>query len=122
MEAYAASGLTQRAFAKREERAVESQAEQKLREDLRGGAVFVFVNKDRDRLKMLYWDGIGVRIFAKRLERGRFTWSTGSDRTNRSLAPEALAMLMAGIDLKDGCCKAWYERWSSQSSGMYRDL
>ncbi|HEY0568686.1 MAG TPA: IS66 family insertion sequence element accessory protein TnpB [Xanthobacteraceae bacterium] len=87
-----------------------SLAEQKLSEDPRQGAVFAFVNKDRDRLKLLYRDGTGSWIFAKRLEQGRFTWPVGSDRTKLSLQPEALAMLMAGIDLKDGCRKAWYER------------
>ena len=85
-------------------------AEQRLREDPRQGAVFAFVNKDRDRLKLLSWDGTGGWIFAKRLEKGRFTWPAGSSATKLALAPEALAMRLAGIDLKDGCRKAWYER------------
>jgi transposase len=86
-------------------------AQEKLHEDPKSGAVFAFINKERTRLKLLYWDGTGVWVLAKRLEQGRFSWPAPStDCAKLSLAPEALALLVGGIELKHGSLKAWYER------------
>ena len=86
-------------------------AQQQLGEDPKNGAVFVFTNKERTRLKLLYWDGTGVWVLAKRLEQGRFSWPQPSQAGAKlALAPEALALLVGGIDLKGATLKAWYER------------
>lgn len=87
-----------------------AEAQHRLGEDPFGGSLFVFTNKRRNMVKLLYWDGSGVWVFAKRLEKGRFSWPVGSDSKKLSLASEAMTMLIAGIDLKHGCKKAWYER------------
>jgi transposase len=52
-----------------------------------------------------------VWVLAKRLERGRFSWlAAGDERAKVALAPEALAMLVGGVDLRQGSLKPWYER------------
>lgn len=81
-----------------------------LGEDPKGGALFAFTNKARNRLKLLYFDGTGVWVFAKRIEQGRLTWPIGSNGRKLAIAPAAMTMLMSGIDLKQGTLKAWYER------------
>ncbi|SRR6266567_5320022 len=87
-------------------------AGEKLGEDVRQGAIFVFSNKRRTRLKMLYFDGTGLWLLNKRLEEGTFSWpkSPQPGATKLRLAPEALAMLTDGVDLKGGKLRAWYER------------
>jgi transposase len=64
------------------------------------GHLFVFANKKRDRIKILFWDRDGYAIWMKRLERGTFRWpASGADRVEWSGVE--LAAVLGGIDLKD---------------------
>jgi transposase len=87
-------------------------AEGTLKVDPKSGALFVFCNKRRNRIKILYFDGTGLWVMSKRLEQGTFSWPKSSEagRAKLSLTPEAFAMLTDGIDLRDGCRRGWYER------------
>lgn len=61
------------------------------------GHVFVFRGRRGDLVKVLWWDGDGLCLFAKRLERGRFIWPQADDGTV-SLSRAQLSMLLEGID------------------------
>ena len=85
---------------------------ERLGEDLREGALFVFSNRRHNRLKILYWDGTGLWMLSKRLEAGSFSWPRAVEggRVKLKLAPEALAMLSDGVDLRGAKLRPWYER------------
>jgi transposase len=61
------------------------------------GAVFLFRGKRGDRLKALVWDGSGLCLYAKRLNRQKFVWPRASDGAVR-LSGAQLAMLIEGLD------------------------
>jgi transposase len=71
--------------------------QERLQRDPFGGQVFVFRGRRGDRLKVLWWDGQGLCLFAKRLEKGRFVWPSAADGVV-ALSPAQLGMLLEGID------------------------
>ena len=61
------------------------------------GGLFIFRSKRGDYLKVLYWDGSGLCLYAKRLEQGRFVWPSIVDARLR-LSPAQMSLLIEGID------------------------
>jgi transposase len=82
-----------------------------LQLDPLSGHIFLFSNVPRNRLKLLFWDGSGLWVCAKRLEKGRFSWPQAvSGQTRVVLSHEELALLLGGIDLAGSKRRAWFRR------------
>jgi transposase len=81
--------------------------QEQLRQDPVSGHLFVFTNARRTRLKILCWDGSGLWVCAKRLERGCFTWPAG-EGASASLRPEELSALINGLEVR--AKKEWYRK------------
>ena len=69
-----------------------------IREDPMSGALFVFVNRNRTKLKMLVWERNGFVVWYKRLERHRFHWPRSGDAV-LTLTGEQLNWLLDGFDV-----------------------
>jgi transposase len=72
-------------------------AQEVLKQEPFSGHLFVFRGKRGDLVKVLYWDGQGFCLFAKRLEKGRFVWPI-TKQGSVTLTPAQLSMLLEGID------------------------
>ena len=82
-----------------------------LGQDPLSGHLFLFTNRTRTRLKALVWDGSGLWVCAKRLEKGRFHWPAAEKEARSvTMRAEELAMLVNGLDFKQAQARNWYRR------------
>lgn len=86
--------------------------QQELNQDPSSGNVFIFVNPRRNRLKVLYWDGSGLWVCAKRLEGGRFGWPCGEGAAI-TVRPEELMALLNGLEVQSR--KGWFRKTNVRS-------
>ena len=86
----------------------------RLQCDPLSGHVFLFCNGQRNRLKLLLWDGSGLWVCAKRLEKGRFSWPQEGDAQGKIiLSHEEMSLLLGGIELSQVQRKRWYRKVTS---------
>jgi hypothetical protein len=79
--------------------------------DVLEGDYFVFLNRSRDRCKILYWDRDGLVVWAKRLERGSFQLPGVTDAASLTVEVDSttLAMILGGVDLTTGQRRKRYQ-------------
>ncbi len=82
-------------------------ARDRLGVDPISGHLFVFCNGRRNQLKVLYWDGSGLWICSKRLEKGRFSWPAQGDQGRVRMSSEELTLIVGGIELSRSRKKEW---------------
>ena len=85
-----------------------------LQQDPLSGHLFVFRNRNRDKLKILYWDSDGLAIWYKRLEQGTFQFPTDGKPKDELTAGVAittneLSLLLGGIDLRSAQQRKRYQ-------------
>jgi transposase len=76
------------------------QVQQGLKRDPHAGDLFVFRGRRGDLIKVLWHDGLGMSLYAKRLERGRFIWPSPADGVV-AITPAQLVYMLEGIDWRN---------------------
>ena len=81
----------------------------KLQQNPQRGHLFLFANKRRDRMKILFFDGNSLWVCARRMEKGRLHWPSSEDG-RAQLTREEFALLIGGIDLTATTKRKWYRK------------
>jgi transposase len=86
--------------------------------DALGGHLFVFSNKRRDRIKILYWDRDGFAIWSKRLEEGTYAmpFDDNANSARREITAQELGAILSGIDLSIAKRRTRYRRKHSEAA------
>jgi transposase len=84
--------------------------------DAFAGHLFVFANRRKDRVKILYWDRDGFAVWAKRLEEGTYATPFGEDEARREITAQELGALLSGIDLSTAKRRKRYRRGSAEAA------
>jgi transposase len=85
------------------------------------GHVFIFTNARRNRLKLVVYDGSGLWVCSKRLDRGCFRWPEADSTVKKIvLSHEELTLLLGGIDLKQTSRRAWHRKVREAESDKLR--
>jgi transposase len=86
--------------------------------DAFAGHLFVFSNKRRDRVKILYWDRDGFAVWAKRLEEGTYAmpFEDGANAPRREITAQELGALLSGIDLSIAKRRKRYQRKGAEAA------
>lgn len=85
----------------------------RFKEDPLSGHLFVFANRNRNRLKLLYWDGSGTWVCAKKLARGRYSWPAPDvlpENGALRILSEELTLILSGIDLEKTRSRQWWRK------------
>lgn len=83
---------------------------QRFKEDPFSGHLYVFANRKKNRIKVLYFDGSGVWVCAKRLGQGVFGWPANSESAALRVVAEELTLLLSGIDLDQTRARPWWRK------------
>jgi len=85
-------------------------AHSELGESPEDGTLFIFSNRRKSRIKVFCFDGTGCWVSTKRLEKGTFSWPKSMGKKKLILKPEALSLLLDGVDLRGAELRPWYQR------------